>query len=78
MFGTDFGVTTAKRLKTIEVRAGAALVRAYALAYTESPSTGRSLLASVTAVRDRCPHRRRGRDHGGQHPAADAPGLAGG
>ena len=48
MFGVKFGVTTAKRLKSIEVRAGAALVRAYALAYTESPSTGRSLLASVT------------------------------
>jgi RHS repeat-associated protein len=44
---TNFGVATAKRLKTIEVRAGGVLVRAYALAYTLSPSTGRSLLADV-------------------------------
>ena len=47
LFGTNFGVATAKRLKTIEVHAGGALVRAYALAYTLSPSTGRSLLAHV-------------------------------
>ena len=47
LFATHFGVATAKRLKTIEVRAGGALVRAYALAYTLSPSTGRSLLAHV-------------------------------
>ena len=47
MFGTGFEVTTAKRLKTIEVRAGSLLVRAYAFDYTEGESTGRSLLSSV-------------------------------
>ncbi|HSV91494.1 MAG TPA: FG-GAP-like repeat-containing protein, partial [Desulfobacterales bacterium] len=47
VFTTNFGVATARRLKTIEVRAGGSLVRAYALSYTLSPSTGRSLLAHV-------------------------------
>jgi RHS repeat-associated protein len=38
---------TAKRLKTVEVRMGGELVRAYALAYEVSKSTGDSLLRSV-------------------------------
>jgi RHS repeat-associated protein len=47
-YGTGTGtVVTAKRLKTIEVRMAGALVRAYALGYKTSKSTGSSLLRSV-------------------------------
>ena len=38
--------TVAKRLKTIAVKTGAMLIRAYALAYSYSPDTKRSLLTS--------------------------------
>jgi RHS repeat-associated protein len=46
-FNTGFEVATTRRLKSIEVRALGLLAAAYALEYTESPSTGRSLLSSV-------------------------------
>ena len=39
-----------QRLKTITVSTGPVLVRAYTLTYTQSPSTGRSLLTSVQEV----------------------------
>ncbi len=49
-----FPVTTAKRLKAIEAKATVdgtlALARRYALAYTTSARTGRSLLASITQI----------------------------
>jgi len=47
MYTTNFRVVTAKRLKTIEVKANGNLVRAYKLSYTTSGSTSRSLLSSV-------------------------------
>jgi RHS repeat-associated protein len=47
MYATNFLVKTAKRLKTIEIKATGALVRAYKLSYTTGTSTSRSLLASV-------------------------------
>ena len=40
-------MTTAKRLKTIEIQANGNLVRAYALTYTASTNTNRSRLNSV-------------------------------
>ncbi|MCU0561547.1 MAG: hypothetical protein MUD16_15310, partial [Desulfobacterales bacterium] len=46
-FNTGFEVATTRRLKSIEVRAQGQLSAAYGLEYTESQSTGRSLLASV-------------------------------
>ena len=48
IFTTNYQVKTAKRLKTIEVRAGGAMVRAYRLTYVTSGSTRRSLLKTVT------------------------------
>ena len=47
MYVPNFEMTTAKRLKTIEVQANSGLVRAYALNYTLSGNTSRSLLDSV-------------------------------
>src|SRR2546425_973217 len=47
MYTTNFQVITAKRLKTIDVLANGARVRAYKLSYTTSASTSRSLLSSV-------------------------------
>ncbi|MBI3358612.1 MAG: hypothetical protein HY037_03355, partial [Nitrospirae bacterium] len=47
MYTTNFAVTTAKRLKTIDVMANGLRQRAYELSYTYSTSTGRSILASV-------------------------------
>lgn len=48
MNSTNFGVTTAYRLKTIDVFGNGNRIRAYALAYAPySASTGRSLLASI-------------------------------
>jgi hypothetical protein len=47
MFSTNFGVKTTKRLKSIEIRTRDNPVRAYALEYTQSGSTLRSLLKSV-------------------------------
>ena len=47
MYTTNFLVVTAKRLKTIDVLANGNRVRAYALSYTTSESTARSLLSSV-------------------------------
>ena len=47
-YGTGAGLAvTAKRLKSIAVRMGGELVRAYALSYAASSSTGNSLLRSV-------------------------------
>ena len=48
MYTSHFLMKTAKRLKTIEVRANNRLVRAYKLTYTSSAGTSRSLLRSVT------------------------------
>ena len=48
MYTSHFLIKTAKRLKTIEVRANNRLVRAYKLTYTSSAGTSRSLLRSVT------------------------------
>ncbi len=47
MFSTNFKVKTARRLKSIEIRTRNDLVRVYALEYTQSASTLRSLLKSV-------------------------------
>jgi len=47
VYGTNFAVATALRLKSIEVGNAAGLVRAYALTYTVSDSTQRSLLSRV-------------------------------
>ena len=47
MYVPNFEMTTAKRLKTIEVKANGNLVRAYALTYSLSSSTSRSILSSV-------------------------------
>lgn len=47
MYSNNFPITTAKRVKTVEVKANGTLVRAYALAYSVSPTTARSVLASV-------------------------------
>ena len=52
MYGTNFGVTTAYRLKTVDVVANGQFpsgnrVRTYELTYTTSGSTSRSLLATV-------------------------------
>src|SRR2546425_4002139 len=47
MYTTNFLVKTAKRLKTIEVKANSVMVRAYKLSYTTSDSTSRSLLSSM-------------------------------
>jgi RHS repeat-associated protein len=41
-------VTTSYRVKTIDVVVSGARARTYALAYVQSPTTGRSMLASVT------------------------------
>lgn len=47
-YGTGTGLAvTSKRLRTIEVRMAGGLVRAYALGYATSESTGSSLLRSV-------------------------------
>jgi len=48
MYTSHFLIKTAKRLKTIEVRANNRLVRAYKLTHTSSAGTSRSLLRSVT------------------------------
>src|SRR5438128_1901236 len=47
MYTTNFSVVTAKRLKTIDELANGTRVRAYALSYTTSGNTSRSLLSSV-------------------------------
>src|SRR3989442_1030026 len=47
MYTTNFLVTTAKRLKTIDVLANGNRVRTYKLSYTISSSTSRSMLSSV-------------------------------
>ena len=47
MYTSNFPITTAKRLKTIEVKANGNSVRAYALAYSMSPRTNNSVLTSV-------------------------------
>ncbi|MCI0527353.1 MAG: hypothetical protein L0Y56_07900, partial [Nitrospira sp.] len=49
MYITNYAVTTAKRLKAIDVWASSTHIRAYALSYQSggSSSTGRSLLASI-------------------------------
>ena len=47
MFEPNYQVKTAKRLKTIEVRAGSSMVRAYSLTYVTSGSTSRSLVSAV-------------------------------
>jgi hypothetical protein len=47
MLASNAVVTTAKRLKSIEIVASGSLVRAYRLTYTTSSGTGRSLLARV-------------------------------
>ena len=47
LYTTNFLMKTAKRLKTIEVKANNRLVRAYKLTYTTSAGTSRSLLSSV-------------------------------
>ena len=47
LYTTNFLMKTAKRLKTIEVKANNSLVRAYKLTYTSSAGTRRSLLSRV-------------------------------
>lgn len=47
MYLGNYLIKTAKRLKTIEVRANSALVRAYALTYSQSTSTSNSILVSI-------------------------------
>lgn len=47
MYTSNFAITTAKRLKTIEVRANGNPVRAYQLTYSAGPTTARSLLANM-------------------------------
>jgi len=47
-FLPGYRVETRKRLQAIEVKVGTQQVRKYVVAYTNSPSTSRSLLASVT------------------------------
>ena len=47
MYVPNFEMTTAKRLKTIEVKANGNLVRVYKLTYTNSLGISHSLLASV-------------------------------
>ncbi len=47
-FLSGYRVTTAKRLKEIQVKINTTNVRKYALSYTYSPSTYRSLLSAVT------------------------------
>ena len=46
-YTTHFQMQTAKRLKTIEVKANSQVVRAYQLTYTSSAGTGQSLLSQV-------------------------------
>lgn len=46
-YRTGFAVVTAYRLQSVEVRAGGQVDRAFALDYTISPATGRSLLHAV-------------------------------
>ncbi len=48
MYVPNFEMTTAKRLKTIEIQANGNIIRAYTLTYTTSISTNRSLLKDVT------------------------------
>ncbi len=48
MYTSHFLMKTAKRLKTVEVRANNRIVLAYKLTYTSSAGTSRSLLRSVT------------------------------
>ena len=47
MYVPNFEMTTAKRLKTLEIRADNNLIRAYELNFTESSHTSHSLLSSV-------------------------------
>ena len=47
MYVPNFKMTTAKRLKTIEVKANGSLVRAYTLTYATSANTSHSVLNSV-------------------------------
>ena len=47
MYVPNFEMTTAKRLKTIEVKANGTRIRAYKLSYTTSSNTSRSLLSSI-------------------------------
>ncbi|MEE8575050.1 MAG: SpvB/TcaC N-terminal domain-containing protein, partial [Thermodesulfobacteriota bacterium] len=48
VYHAGFAIKTAYRLKTIEVNAGAEMVRAYALTYTDSIITIKSQLSTVT------------------------------
>ncbi len=50
MYTSNFPVTTAKRLKTIEVKANGNLVRAYKFGYTITGDTARSLLMSIQQI----------------------------
>ncbi|RIK57522.1 MAG: hypothetical protein DCC63_13640 [Nitrospira sp.] len=47
LYVPNFKVVTAKRLKSIDVQANSARVRAYQVTYASSQTTGRSLLASI-------------------------------
>ncbi len=47
MYVPNFEMNTAKRLKTIEVKANGSVIRAYGLNYTTSAMTNHSLLSSV-------------------------------
>ncbi|MBI1176387.1 hypothetical protein GC207_02995 [bacterium] len=49
-YNSGFKVETSRRLSKIYCRVGSTVVRRYDLAYTNSPSTFRSLLASVTQI----------------------------
>ena len=50
MYTSHFLMKTAKRLKTIEIRANNRLVRAYKLTYTSSANTTRSLLSNIQQI----------------------------
>ncbi len=50
MYTSHFLMKTAKRLKTIEIRANNQLVRAYKLTYTSSGNTTRSLLSRIQQI----------------------------
>ena len=60
-YGAGFKQELSERLRTIEVRADGALVTRYELTYTQSPTSGRSLLASVEQSGSRGEQRLRNR-----------------
>ncbi len=47
MYTSNFKITTAKRLKMIEVKANGTLVRAYKFSFVQSPNTSISVIASM-------------------------------